>query len=754
MAPVLFDGPASAVERNLFEQLEGPYAGTVRRTAVPVDGAGTAVVDWTTRHPLLIAVLRRDLGEETVLVEVTLDPGGPDEQVLPQVEFAPWTEIGGSAPVHAFPGSQEPPFSVAIDPALADLVEFAVVEGNLGRLLYLAAHEKVRLRRALREVHAYRTLAHARRDALDRAGADVGVARFDDELVYESSTGNVYARRLPAPTVEADADYARRLGIYRRFLLPTPGAIDRLLDALFDDLPDGVRPKVQEADDQFAVAVHLMAVGPVTHRDNFLALLHRDRLILPAASAPNDGVHHARRLPQRRIQAIDDLRERLRRSFAFAVGHGIASPLAHALDRAGRVCRALGFFTAWTVQRAQDASAGSRYQLGLGIDLAPPTAAQATDIRNRILDPDRAPSTDATAEALIAAALAAGVQEDPELAWLWRQCGVQTVHRVNSGTIYLSHLPTGGLTITGPANAAPGAQQALQAHFHAPGDPGTNALLLSGMTESVQAWADAGESPWTSLSDAAARTRWATVPVRPSSQPVHQAFAAAGLPSVVDPASVVSALNNLPDELLETIELDAALSAGLMAGQPAAAEKLSRMVATLREHRVAAALPLADSGNKVLLVVSVIGLPLAGLNLAERRATGFRWYLVRLGGADGEIKAVGSHTRLIPRAAGLLAVVALSYVRTGLTDPYEFRVELPDEAVLTLAQYERLMNALTRVYPIGVEVNTYAIRRNHVDLDGDGTAEPLRPAVSRTFRTYQRRQQRGVYDPSPEESNG
>ena len=750
MVRVLFDGPEAAVERNLFEQLEGPYAGTARRTAVPAASDGTVTVDWTTRHPLLVAVLREDLAEETLGVTVTLDPGTEVE-----VEFAPWSEAGASVPVYAFPFRDAPPFTASIDADLVDRVEFAVIEGNLGRLLYLAAHEKVRLRRALREVHAYRTLAHARRDALDRAGADVGVARFDDEMVYEAGSGNVYARRRAGGAVESDADYARRLRMYRRFLLPTPGAITDLLEHLFDDLPDGVRPTVQEADDRFAVAVHLTAVGAVSHRDNFLASLRRDRLILPAAGAANDSVHHGRRLPQRRIQAIDELRGRLRQSFSFAAGHGIAPPLAQALDRAGRVCRALGFLTAWNVQRAQDASAGSRYQLGLGIDLAMPTTAQATDVRNRILNDNRTPSNDATAEALIAAIRTRGTPVDPELTWLWRGCGLQTTHRVNSGTLYLSHLPTGSLVISGPANANPGTQQQLQANFHAPGDPGTNAILLAGLTAAASDWADEGEPPWTSLSDPVARTRWDTVPVRPTSQPIHQALGAAGLPSVVDPAPVVASLKRLPDELVETIELDAGLSAGLVAGQPAAAEQLGKLVGMLRAHRVAAALPLVDGGNRVLLVVSVIGLPLAGLNLADRRATGFRWYLVPLGGAAGEIKAVGSRTTLVPRSQGLLAVVALSYVRTGLTDPYEFRVELPDEAVLTLDQYERLMNALTRVYPIGVEVNTYGIRRNHVDLDGDGTAEPLRPAVSRTYRTYQRRQRHGVHDPSPEEqSNG
>ena len=56
------------------------------------------------------------------------------------------------------------------------------------------------------------------------------------------------------------------------------------------------------------------------------------------------------------------------------------------------------------------------------------------------------------------------------------------------------------------------------------------------------------------------------------------------------------------------------------------------------------------------------------------------------------------------------------------------------------------MNALMRVCPLGVEINTFGIRRDHVDLDADGDAEPLRPAVARTFRTFQQRKHCGVYD--------
>jgi hypothetical protein len=766
------DGIDPSVERNLIDQLEGPYPGTVRRVVVPVADDGTAVVDWTSRHPLLTVVLRRDIGEETVTVRVTAGV-----TALPAATFAPWSSAGASVPVHVPDTRTEPlvgGFSTTVavqrvaeggttttltGEARGDLIELAVIEGNLGRLLYLVGYEKHRLRRAAREVHAYRTLAHARRDALDRIGADVGVARFVDELVHDPATGDVYARRLAAPAVEPDAAYALRLGLYRRFLLPTPGAVQHLLNGpgepadpnagLFRDLAGGERFTVRETDDRFAVAVRLMTVGGGTDRANFLALLRRDRLILPANTPPNNTVHAARALPTSRLTEVTALRASLRQSYAFASAHGVAPPLAHVLDRAGRVCRALGAGITWTVLRAQDDAGGSRYELGLGVDVTPPTTAQASDLRTRVLDANRAVTADRTAEALIAAARAAGVPAaaaDPEVSWLWRACGVQTAHRVSTTVLYLSHLPTRGLMITAPAAVAPGATQPVEARFHAPGDPGGNALLLSGLAGAAADWAAAGQTAWATLTDAAARTRWATVPVRPAAQPVHQVVASAGLPTVIDPAPVVAALGALPDELVETIELDAAFSAALVAGQPAAGDRLARLVGVLRDNHVAAALPLADGGNRVLLVLSIIGLPQAGINLAERRATGFRWYTVGLGGGGAEIKAIGSRTVLKGVAPGLVAVVALSYVRTGLTDPYEFRVELPDGATLTLAQYERLMNTLSRVCPTGVEINTYAIRRDHVDLDGDGTAEPLRPAVARTFRTFRHRRQRGVYD--------
>ena len=49
------------------------------------------------------------------------------------------------------------------------------------------------------------------------------------------------------------------------------------------------------------------------------------------------------------------------------------------------------------------------------------------------------------------------------------------------------------------------------------------------------------------------------------------------------------------------------------------------------------------------------------------------------------------------------------------------------------------MNLLDHLHPIGIEVNTFDIRRRHVDLTGAGTAEWLTSRASRTFHVYRQR---------------
>lgn len=63
------------------------------------------------------------------------------------------------------------------------------------------------------------------------------------------------------------------------------------------------------------------------------------------------------------------------------------------------------------------------------------------------------------------------------------------------------------------------------------------------------------------------------------------------------------------------------------------------------------------------------------------------------------------------------------------------------------------MNLLEQSHAAGVEVNTHRIRKLHVDLDGDGVAEPLGPALARTYRQFHRPRLRGEppQPPEPEE---
>lgn len=165
----------------------------------------------------------------------------------------------------------------------------------------------------------------------------------------------------------------------------------------------------------------------------------------------------------------------------------------------------------------------------------------------------------------------------------------------------------------------------------------------------------------------------------------------------------------------------------------------------LRANGISAALPLVLAGGAVVLVVAVIGLPQSGVNLSGQPSTGFRWYDVPIDGPGGIIQTVGAQTTLLPTSEGLSALVAVGYARVGLTDPYEYRPELPDGVVLSPPQYELLMNLLELATPVGVRVNTYSIRKQHVDLNGDGQPDDLDPTVSRTYRKFRRRRHLGEF---------
>lgn len=773
----------SAAHRQMIGQLTGPLAAGAVDTPVAIDAAGRLAVARNSREPLLIAGPVTPLDRRNLRLDAILDPDGA-ATLLPALTFAGYSEAGAFLSLH-LPGVDEDtrtaaPFTLALSLteiaadgtetalAAADIgqyVEVRLIEGNLGRLIFLLGQEKLRLRRQAREIAAMRQLPLARADALDRFGAELGVARFADEIQFDTAKNEVVTvvRRDAngQPVSEPDEEYRHRLAIYRPGLLPNRSGLLRRLNGPGEPgdpnrgllSPLGVNPRfdILEADNEFAVAIHLVGSGGAAFRDNFLDFIRKVYLIWPANTPPANMIHAARFIPQaQRVRELA-LRNRLRTFFDVPANAAIAPLLAATLDRVGRCAQTLGLATPWPLLQAQDAAAGSRFELGLGVAVAPLPAAELDQLRDRLLDPNRPPAEDPDRpgevdheiEALLGAMTPRLAADDPEAGWLLQACGLRTVHRIDTDHIYLSHLPTFGLMINGPSVVNPGDKVDLQARYQAPGDPGSNVVLLEGLTGAASDWAGQGGAAWTLLTDADARTGWDQATPRPAADPALGIFRAAGLAAIATPAPLVTRLKRLPDELIATVRLDPAQAQRILVGDPAAVDELRALTGLLRQHKLVSVLPLITGPNEVVLVLGVIGLPEAGINLAERRATGFRWYVAPIQGQGGQVKAIGSRTVFVPDGPGLSALVAVGYARRGLTDPYEYRVELPDEARLSLKQYEFLMNLLQHAFPVGVEINTFSIRQEHVDLDGDGQAEPLSPTVSRTYRQFRRPRLRG-----------
>jgi hypothetical protein len=776
----------SSSMENVLGSLKGPLAGGAASTPLTLDGSGRLTVSWTSQRPMALAVLKVPLGTESMVVQATLDPGGA-ATVLPPIRFESYSEAGASLPVYvpdvslgvdSIPGfvldlkvSILPEFGAASPVASADIgkfLRFEMIEGNVGKLLFTMLQEKARIRRQAREIAAMRFLPTARRDALDRIGAGLGVLRFQDDLAYDAVKDEVLTVIMKDAggnaTLESDADYAGRIALYHPFLLSSPDRFGEILNGeggnadpntgLLSGLGLTSRFIVQEENNPFALAFRIVGIGSAAPRTNFLNYARSDVLIWIPNSAAANAAHDGRYLPQATLDRVAALRQRLRAAYSYPADAAVAPMLANALDRLGRVLKALGYPSKVSILRAQNATAGSRYELGLGCDIAALATADLNDLVARVGNVGRTVTDDHEAEALITAARAHPTKspaDDPDGKWLFETCGFGTVHRLTPTSLYISHLPMLGLQVDGPTTVALGTTGTYSAHFYPPEDPAINAALYAGLAASTADWAAAGRTAWTQLSTADGLTAWNQVVSQAPNAPAQQIFAAAGLPAVANPASLITSLKSVPADMLATIRLDPTLAARVLAGNPDAATALASLVAIFKTHSLASAVPVVTSGNQVLLVVSVLGLPQVGVNLSDRRTSGFRWYAVPLGG-QATVKPLGSGTTLQPTHAGALALVCLGYVRQGKADPYEVKIDLPKGETISLKEYEFLMNALEHLCPIGVEINTYSIRQNHVDLAGDGVPKPLRPAVFRTYRSFRRRRLRGIYQEGQEQA--
>ena len=173
-------------------------------------------------------------------------------------------------------------------------------------------------------------------------------------------------------------------------------------------------------------------------------------LVWPARNATADSVHTDRYLPEEEKARIQRLRKGLQAFFEFEANAAIAPMLASALDRVGRCRRALGIATPWTVLRCQDSDGGSRYELGLGIDVSLPTETELNQMAGRLRNTDRPSVRDAEIEGLLRSMTPLPADQDREGRWLLGPCGMRTVHRHSGDRLYLSNCPSWECSSTAP----------------------------------------------------------------------------------------------------------------------------------------------------------------------------------------------------------------------------------------------------------------------------------------------------------------
>ena len=718
----------------MVQHLTGPLAAGAATRLFTLDADGQVVLP-ATRLPTLRVVLQRALQDESLDISATLD--GYAAPIA--LRFAPFSPAGAALPLWVggdaaaamhcdFTASRN---GAALAPGdLSGWLGLSLTEGRLGRLLAVLGDEKNRLRRETARLAAVRSLRYAHDNALDRIGTELAVPRLASTPSWNAARHEIVS--TPAP--ESDADYRGRLAIWRPLVAPTPAATEALVKQV------DPRMSLRESNRPMAIAVRIVgsqddAADPA--RQYLLARTRTDYLVFLNDAGPGAAIHAARPQSNEERAAQAALRMRLADAFSAAPDAAVAPRLAEALDRAARVLMALGA-PRLVIERAQSGSAGSRYELGMGVSIKLPAIADADALRSTLLA--GAHVADPEAQALIAQAKATPPPGgDRSLAWLWNVAGMATVHRLDLDHVYVSHLSTSGLTID--TQRTPGSVS-MRAVFNASGDPGQSAAL-QGAIDRAAATATPGYAPVAAADLASALSGILDLP---PGDPANQILAAAGLPASTQGSYAATALRNIPDDLWSAYALDATLTAKIKAGDTSAIPALSAIVTTLRDAGMVSLLPLL-SATRGVLVAGVVSLPAAGVNLGERIATGVRWLLVPLAGSAELTQTSGFVTTVRPAPNSLAAVVALGYVRDDAPDPYEVRVELPDGALLDLAGYERLMNALERIYAIGVQVNTWNLRQAHVDLDSSGVATPLPPQLAQHYRLFRVRRMRGMEEP-------
>src|SRR5262249_15254559 len=114
---------------------------------------------------------------------------------------------------------------------------------------------------------------------------------------------------------------------------------------------------------------------------------------------------------------------------------------------------------------------------------------------------------------------------------------------------------------------------------------------------------------------------------------------------------------------------------------------------------------LATAAGTLALIFGVAGLPLAGSNLATEHTLIPRWQVRALGQTPVTLQTRrGANVTVAVDGQGVSLVSCLlsEHSGTGANDPFEWRPALPEDVLLTLRQYEHLVNILELATPVGV----------------------------------------------------
>ncbi|MEV1289102.1 hypothetical protein [Micromonospora sp. NPDC049679] len=761
-----------------LDLLTPPFAAAAIRDELTLTG-GRFAVEGPRRHPALLVRLRMALARTAVLVHAEVN----GEQLAPVV-FGAYTAAGSVLPLYVprLPAGSDGTGSftvrarvwhvdgadaaaiahdaeavlVTTGPPLSDadaatLVDGIVLDGLLSRMVYLSTLEKQRLLAAAREVTAARHVALARGAALDAHGADLAVPRLADE---------------------PDDRYRTRLAVYSSWRLATPAGFSAALNGPGSPeqpaagLPATVgvtsRFRVLEQAGQLAIAVRLVQVGAdVPARERFAGLL-TGGLLADLDAAPPTQLPAATRERLTRVRAT--LTGALSRTGGGTRPRYMTTLTATSLARAVLLLELLTGDGSLSLLRAWTATPDPRHELGLGVTVRRVTATRlgravtaaraardAAAAGERVQLPGADGDVDPELLAAIVGAEPRDTADDPLGAWLFSAAGMATVTAPDDKSVYLSPLPSMGLVVEGPEQVAPGATAEFVARLRQDDSTGRHVLVDEAWQRARAPLAEAGGNPIL-LAPEELRTALEEL-----------SAAAPDLPVVLSPLASIGLAPALPGELatriLEAYDLDLLL--GVHVDDPVGAvnpesdparELRDRMIA--RSDALTAAgfhsvrvLP-APSGDGVLLLGALSVLPGGSNRPGEPPPAAYRWYVTELpavkGGATLELqRGAGGRVTVRGRRAGLALLVCVAYARRGLPDPYEVRVELPGDDVLSLEQYGYVMNLLEHLCPLGIEINTFDLRRNHVSVDG-GEPTFLSSRVSRSYTRFRRRRPDGA----------